>query len=129
MPGVINSSKQQFPGSRCNMPETLRIIGTITTNGAAPSRAAGRGYAVTQAGTGLYRIALNINTPRIVMATANLVKATVSQTYLEVQDMLATNNYVTFRVVNAAGTAVAPGAVGDQISFEIVIMTVKLPVV
>ena len=129
MAGVAGASKQQFPNSRVNMPETLEIVGTITTNGAAPTRTFGRGFVVTQQGTGIYRIAFNINTPRIVAVTGMLVKAATSATFLEVQDMLATNNYVTFRVVNASGTAVAPGAVGDQISFDIIVMTVKLPVV
>jgi hypothetical protein len=129
MAGVSGASKQQYPGNRSNMPEVLNIIGTITTNGAAPTRTFGRGFVVTQQGTGLYRVAFNINTPRIVGVTAMLVKAAPSQTFLEIQDMLASNNYVTFRVVNNAGAAVAPGAVGDQITFDINVMTVKLPVV
>jgi hypothetical protein len=129
MAGALASSKAQHPAARSNMPEMLTISGTINTNGASPSRAAGKGYVVTQQGTGLYRIALNINSPRIVSVKGLLIKATTSATFLELQDALATNNYVTFRVVNASGTAVAPGAVGDQISFDITIMVNKLSVV
>jgi hypothetical protein len=127
MAGVANSSKTQYPG-RVQMPETLEIVGSFQTNGASPVKITGKGYVVTQQGTGLYRIAFNINTPRIVAVTAMLVKAAPSATFLELQDMTATNNYVTFRVVNAAGTAVAPGAVGDLITFDVLVMTVKLSV-
>jgi hypothetical protein len=128
MAGVAGSSKQQYPGARTNMPEVLNIIGTFQTNGAAPVRTFGRGYTVTQQGTGIYRVTFNINTPRMVAITAALIKASTSQTFLEVINLLATNNYIEFRVVNNAGTAVAPGAVGDLISFDANIMTVKLPV-
>lgn len=128
MAGTLNSSKAQHPAARSNMPEMLAIAGTITTNGAAPSRLRGRGYTVTQQGTGLYRITLNINTCRIVAVDGILIKATTSVTGLEVVDALETNNYVTFRVVNpTTGAAAAPGAVGDQISFVLWVMTVKLP--
>ncbi len=102
------------------------IEGTITTNGATPSVAFGKGFVVTQQGTGLYRIKPNINTARIISCTGVLIKAATSATFLELQDALAANNYVTFRVVNAAGTAVAPGAVGDQITFSLKVMTAKL---
>ena len=129
MPGVTNSSKAQHPAARSNLPEMLKISGSFQTNGAAPVRTTGKGYVVTQQGTGLYRVALNINSPRIVSALGMLVKAGTSATFLELQDVTATNNYVTFKVVNASGTVVAPGAVGDLITFEISIMTVKLSVV
>jgi hypothetical protein len=128
MAGVSGSSKQQYPGARTNMPEVLNIIGTFQTNGAAPVRTFGRGFTVTQQGTGIYRVTFNINTPRMVAITAALIKAATSQTFLEVINLLATNNYIEFRVVNNVGTAVAPGAVGDLISFDANIMTVKLPV-
>ena len=126
---ALNSSKPQYPNGRVSMPETLEVIGTFTTNGAAPTRTFGKGFTVSQQGTGLYRVTFNYTTPRIVAVTANLVKASTSATFLEVQDMTASNNYVTFRVVNASGTAVAPGNTADQITFDILIMTVKLPVV
>jgi hypothetical protein len=130
MPGTLGASKQQYPSTRSNMPEILRISGTFQTNGAAPVRTFGRGYTVTQQGTGLYRVTPNINTPRIVSAIGSLIKAATSVTSLEVQDMLSTNNYVTFRVINpTTGAAAAPGAVGDLIAFDIIVMTVKLPVV
>lgn len=128
MPGVLNSSKAQHPAARSNMPEMLAIAGIFVTNGATPSRSRGRGYVVTQQGTGLYRVTLNINTPRIVAVDGILIKAATSVTGLEVVDALETNNYVTFRIVNpTTGAAAAPGAVGDQISFVIWVMTVKLP--
>jgi len=128
MAGVLASSKAQHPAARSNLPEMLTISGTIVTNTTTPSRAAGKGYVVTNQGTGLYRIALNINTPRIVSVKGLLVKAAASATFLELQDMLSSNNYVTFRVVNASGTAVVPGATTDQISFDITVMTNKLSV-
>ena len=128
MAGLINSSKPQYPGGRSNQPEVLNMLGTITTNGASPSVAFGKGFTVTQQGTGLYRVKMNINTVKIIAVTAMLVKASTSVTALEVVDMLSANNYVTFRVINpTTGAAAAPGAVGDQITFDINIMTVKLP--
>ena len=128
MAGTINSSKPQYLGSRTNLPEVLNMLGTFTTNGAAPAVVSGKGFVVTQQGTGLYRVKFNINSVKIVAVTAMLVKAGTSVTALEVVDMLAANNYVTFRVINpTTGAAAAPGAVGDQITFDINIMTVKLP--
>lgn len=128
MAGVANSSKPQHPAARSNLPELVTLYGTITTNGATPSVALGKGFVVTQQGTGLYRVKFNMNTPRIIAVAALLVKAAAgSATFLEVQDQTAANNYVTFRIVNAAGAAVAPGAVGDQITFAITVMALKLP--
>lgn len=127
MAGVANSSKPQQAAARSNLPELLKLSGSFTTNGAAPILTEGKGVVVTQQGTGLYRVKMNINTPRIVTATGLLVKSATSATFLELADKVSSNNYVTFRVVNASGTAVAPGATGDQITFEITVMTVRLP--
>jgi len=55
-----------------------------------------------------------------------LIKAATSATFVECANALDANGYVDFRVVNASGAAVAPGAVGDEISFIIDIMTVRL---
>lgn len=127
MAGVANSSKPQFGGVRANQPELLLIKGRFATNGAAPTINAGKGFVVTQQGTGIYRVKPNINTVKIVSSTGMLVKAATSATFLELQDVTNSNNYVTFRVVDATGAAAAPGGVTDQISFSIDVMTVKLP--
>jgi len=127
MAGVAGSSKPQYGGVRANQPELLLIKGRFATNGATPTINAGKGFVVTQQGTGLYRVKPNINTVKIVSAVGTLIKAATSATFLELVDTTSANNYVTFRVVDATGAAAAPGAVTDQIAFDISVMTVKLP--
>ncbi len=116
-----------------NLKEVQLIAGGLVTNGSTPSISKGKGFTVSQQGTGLYRVTFNKAVPRIVAALPALIKAATSDTQVEVLEMVdassTTTGYVTFRVVKTSdGTVVAPGAVGDIISFLIVCMAVKLPV-
>lgn len=118
----------QYPNKRSNLPEVLDIHGEIVTNGDSPSIHRGKGFEVSQEGTGIYRVTLNRKVGHIVTAVPYLVKASTSQTFVEVVSSDDSNNYVDFRVVNNAGTASAPGNVADRIGFKITVMAAKLPV-
>lgn len=112
-----------------NLPELQLVVGSLVTNGSSPSVNTGKGFSVSQVSTGLYRVTFNKAVPHIVSATCSLVKASASDTQVEVVDMADANGYVTFRVVKTSdGTVVAPGAVGDLIAFSIWTMAVHLPV-
>lgn len=114
-------------GRGFNLPEVISIIGSIKTNGSSPSVVTGKGFTVSQVGTGLYRITFNKVVPRIITVLAQLLKASASDTQVEVVDQDPANLYVTFRVVKTSdGTAVAPGSVNDQINFVVHGMAAKL---
>lgn len=117
-----------FPLQGANLPTLSMVCGSFQTNGASPVILTGKGYTVTQVGTGLYRVAFNKYQPHIVAVSAEFVKGSASDTDVELVDQADANQYVTWRVKNNTGAAVAPGNVADAITFIIITMAKKLPV-
>jgi hypothetical protein len=125
---LASASFNLFPWNGGNLPYLTAICGSFQTNGASPVVLTGKGYTVTQVGTGLYRVAFNKYQPHIVSGSAELVKGSASDTDVELVDQADANQYVTWRVKNNTGAAVAPGNVADAITFIIITMAKKLPV-
>lgn len=117
----------KYQGGFHNGPAFLTLVGAIVT-AASPTRLKGKGYTVTKPGVGVFRITFNQKVVTVMKATGILRKAAGAATFLSGPPYVAGDNFVEYRVENAAGAATDPGT-SDVIEFDIVVATTKLSAV
>jgi hypothetical protein len=93
------------------LPETLLIPGRVLLDNTTPTVVAGKGFTVSKNGTGVYRITLNKNMGRIVVALPSYT-GTDARLVKKVAHVEG-RNYVEFRFENTSAAAAEPGATGE----------------
>lgn len=110
-----------------NLPHLHMIAGSMVT-AASPTRNTGKGFMVSKTSTGVFRVTFNRRQGYIICATGTLRMAAGSARFLKGPVSSNSNQYIEFRVEDAAGAAADPGT-SDVIDFVIWLTKTKLSVV
>ena len=116
-----------YPNVHCNLPDAVLVCGRIVLDPATPTIAAGKGFSVSKAGTGLYRVTLAKRQGHMVQCVALYHAPAAVAEFLDSELVTDANQYVTFRTKNGAGAA-SDFTAGREISFMLLVMTTKLPI-
>jgi hypothetical protein len=120
-------SQPKYRGVFFNLGDAYCLAGSFVT-AASPARVKGKGYTVSKQATGIFRVTFNQKFPAVISAVGTLRKVAGGATFLTGPIHVAGDNFVDFRVENAAGAATDP-PVAANIDFFIVLATNKLSVV